>query len=116
MALRAMAAFIILMCMSGPAGSARAQVTDSRNLMWCSAKSDKTFYYSAWFHYTEGRMDAHAAKFRKDTLANYSLKSLDVPSCHSYPEASTASDAFDVSVKGQKKAGFQVVTTGWMPD
>ena len=41
------------------AGSARAQITDSRNLMWCSAKSDKTFYYSAWFHYTEGRMDAH---------------------------------------------------------
>ena len=109
-------AFVVLICLSVPAGNASPQVTDSRNLMWCNAKSGKTFYYSAWFRYSEGRMDAHAAKFQKDTQANYSLKTLDAPTCHSYPESSIASDAFDASVKGQKKAGFQIVTTGWMPD
>jgi hypothetical protein len=113
---KAAVAIVVLVCFSVPAGNAGPQVTDSRNLMWCNARSGQTFYYSAWFRYSEGRMDAHAAKFRKETLANYSLKALDAPVCHSYPEPSIASDAFDASVQSQKKAGFQIVTTGWMPE
>jgi hypothetical protein len=109
-------AMAVLVCVSVSAGNASPQVTDSRNVMWCSAKTGKTVYYSAWFRFTEGRMEAHAAKFQKDTKANYNLKSLDTPACHSYPEPSIASDAFDASVTSQKKAGLQTVTTGWMPD
>ena len=109
-------ALFALICFSIPSGNASPQVTDSRNLMWCNARSGKTFYYSAWFRYTEGRMEAHRAKFQKDTQANYNLKTLEAPTCNSYPEPSIASDAFDASVKSQKKAGFQIVTTGWMPE
>jgi hypothetical protein len=114
--LKASLAFVILACFIVPAGSADPQLTDNRNLMWCSARSGKTFYYSAWFRYTEGRMEAHGAKFQKVTQANYGLKTLDAPTCISYPESTTAAEAFEASVKTQKKAGFQVVTTGWMPE
>ena len=114
--LKAVLAFALLACFSVPAGNARPQVTDNRNLMWCNARSGQTFYYSAWFRYTESRMEAHRAKFQKDTLVNYQLKSLDASVCHSYSEPASAADAFDARVKSQKQAGFQVVTTGWMPD
>ena len=114
--LKTLLSLVILVCFSVPAGNATPQVTDSRNLMWCSAKSGKTLYYSAWFRYSEGKLEAHRAKFQRETQANYSLKSLDAPTCHSYPEPSIASDAFDASVQSQKKAGFQVITTGWMPE
>jgi hypothetical protein len=114
--LKATLAFFILICCSVLTGNATPQITDNRNLMWCSARSSQTVYYSAWFPYTEGRMKAHAAKFQEFTLANYQLKTLNAPTCHSYPLASTASDAFDASVASQKKAGFKIVTTGWMPE
>jgi hypothetical protein len=114
--LKATVVIIFLVCLSVPVGLASPQITDNRNLMWCSARSGQTLYYSAWFPYTASRMDAHRAKFRKDTQANYNLKTLDPPTCHSYPLASTASDAFDASVAAQKKAGFKIVTTGWTPE
>ena len=63
--------------------------------MWCSARSGKTYYYSAWFRYSASRMDAHSAKFQKDTLANYSLKTLDAPVCHSYLDQELAAQAFE---------------------
>ena len=109
-------AFLVLVCFSMATGNAALQVTDNRNLMWCSARAGRTLYYSAWFRYSEGKMEAHRAKFQKDTQANYSLKTLDAPACHSYPLPADAADAFDASVKSQKKAGFQIVTTGWMPE
>jgi hypothetical protein len=109
-------ALAIVICFSVSAGKVNSQVTDNRNLMWCSAKSGQTIYYSAWFRYGERKMDAHRAKFQKDTQANYKLKTLDAPNCYSYPEPATAADAFDASVKAQKKAGFEIVTTGWMPE
>jgi hypothetical protein len=114
--LKAALAFVVLVCFSVPAGNATPQITDNRNLMWCNARSGQTLYYSAWFRYTESRMEAHRAKFQKDTQANYGLKTLDAPTCHSYPELASAADAFDASVKSQKKAGFKIVTTGWMPE
>ena len=114
--LKATIAFFLLVCFSVSAGHAAPQITDSRNLMWCSARSGKTYYYSAWFRYSESRMDAHSAKFQKDTLANYSLKTLDAPVCHSYLDQELAAQAFDASVQAQKKAGFKIVTTGWMPE
>jgi hypothetical protein len=114
--LKATIAFFFLVCFSVLAGNAVPQITDSRNLMWCSARSGKTYYYSAWFRYSESRMDAHSAKFQKDTLANYSLKTLDAPVCHSYLDQELASQAFDASVQAQKKAGFKIITTGWMPE
>jgi hypothetical protein len=114
--LRIGVAFVLFVCFTVPAGSANPQITDNRNLMWCSARSGQTVYYSAWFPYTEGRMKAHAAKFQAATLANYQLKSLNTPTCHSYPLASIASDAFDASVASQKKAGLKIITTGWMPE
>jgi hypothetical protein len=113
---KAAVALVVLVCFSIPSGNASPQVTDSRNLMWCNARSGKTFYYSAWFRYSEGRLETHRAKFQKDTQANYSLKTLDAPTCTSYLDTENASNAFEASVKTQKKAGFQVVTTGWMPD
>ena len=113
--LKAALAFVLLVCFSVPAGNAGSQVTDSRNLMWCNARSGQTFYYSAWFRYSPSGMEAHRAKFRKDTQANYGLKTLDAPTCYSYLDTENASDAFDASVQNQKKAGFKVVTTGWMP-
>jgi hypothetical protein len=61
-------------------------------------------------------MEAHRAKFQKDTQANYSLKTLDAPTCYSFPEPASAADAFDKNVQAQKKAGFKTVTTGWMPE
>lgn len=108
-------ALALLVCISTPASKASPQVTDNRNLMWCSARSGQTLYYSAWFRYSEGRMDVHGAKFQKDIQANYNLKNLDVPVCTSYPEPDTAAQAFETSVKNQKKAGFKIITTGWMP-
>jgi hypothetical protein len=98
-----------------PAGKTSSQVTDNRNLMWCNARSGKTFYYSAWFRYTASRMEEHRAKFQRDIQANYGLKSLDTPTCYSFPEPGSAADALEASVQSQKKAGFQIVTTGWMP-
>jgi hypothetical protein len=108
-------ALALLVCFSNPASNAVPQITDNRNLMWCSARSGQTIYYSAWFHYTEGKMDAHGAKFQKDTQANYNLKNLDVPVCTSYLESDAAAQALEASVKTQKKAGLKVITTGWMP-
>ena len=114
--LKAALAFVLLVGFSVPAGNASPQITDNRNLMWCSAQSGQTVYYSAWFPYTAGRMKAHAAKFQRVTLADYQLKTLNAPTCHSYPLAATASDAFDASVASQRKAGLKIVTTGWMPE
>ena len=114
--LKAALAFYPLVCFSVSAGNAAPQITDNRNLMWCNARSGKTLYYSAWFRYTESRMDAHRAKFQKDTLANYSLKTLDTPTCHSYLDQELATQDYDASLQAQKKAGFKVVTTGWMPE
>ncbi|HEY2120704.1 MAG TPA: hypothetical protein VGH37_16055 [Candidatus Acidoferrum sp.] len=111
----AIVALALLVCFVVPAGNASSQVTDSRNLMWCNARSGKTFYYSAWFRYTESRMAEHRAKFQKDTQTNYGLKTLDTPTCYSFPEPGSAADALEANVKSQKKAGFQIVTTGWMP-
>lgn len=91
------------------------QVTDSRNLMWCNARSGQTMYFSAWFRYSPERADEHRAKFQKDTQANYNLKNLDTPSCYSFPDTPAASEAYESNIKTQKKAGFKVVTTGWMP-
>jgi hypothetical protein len=113
--LKAAFAIAVFVCFAVPAGNADPQVTDSRNLMWCNARSGQSFYYSAWFHYSPENTEANRAKFRKDTQANYSLKTLDAPTCYSYLDTQNASDAFDASVKSQKKAGFKVVTTGWMP-
>jgi len=108
--------FLAFVCFSIATGNAAPQVTDNRNLMWCSARSGQRLYYSAWFRYSEGKMEAHSTKFKKDTQANYNLKTLDAPSCHSYPLPADAADAFDADVKNQKKAGLQIVTTGWMPE
>lgn len=111
--LKAVAALALSICFSIPA--AKSQITDNRNLMWCSARSGQTLYYTAWFRYSPGKMEAHSAKFQKDTQANYNLKTLDAPVCSSYPEPDTAAQAFETSVKNQKKAGLKIVTTGWMP-
>jgi len=70
-------AFLIVICFSAPAGHTNPQVGDARNLMWCSAKSGRTVYFSAWFRYSEGQMDAHRAEFQKDTIANYNLKTIE---------------------------------------
>ncbi len=107
--------FVVLMlvCFGVPIGNARPQ--DARNLMWCSAKSGQTVYYSAWFRYSDGQMDTYGANFQRDTKANYNLKTIEAPSCRSFEITQNASDAFDASVKAQKKAGLKVVTTGWMP-
>ena len=113
--------FLLLTSFFAPTGTETArpsrglQVTDSRNLMWCSARSDQTIYYSAWFRYTPSRVDEHRAKFQKDTQANYNLKTLDPPTCYSFPEPGSASEALESNVKTQKKAGYKIVTTGWMP-
>ena len=108
-------AFLIVICFSAPAGNTKPQVGDARNLMWCSAKSGQTVYFSAWFRYSEGKMDAHRAEFQQDTRATYNLKTIETATCHSYEIPQSAADAFDASVKAQKKAGLRVVTTGWMP-
>jgi len=108
-------AFLIVICFSAPASYTNPQIGDARNLMWCSAKSGRTVYFSAWFRYSEGKMDAHRAEFQKDTIANYNLKTIEAPICHSYELPQNAADAYDASVKAQKKAGLRVVTTGWMP-
>jgi hypothetical protein len=113
---KAALAFYLLVCFSVSAGNAAPQITDNRSLMWCNARSGKTLYYSAWFRYTESRMDVHRAKFQKNTLANYSLKTLDTPTCHSYLDQELAVQAYDASLQAQKKAGFRIVTTGWMPE
>jgi hypothetical protein len=113
--LKAILPLTLLICFCAPAGNAGAQVTDNRNLMWCNARSGQTLYYSAWFRYSPNRMDEHRVKFQKDTQANYSLKTLDAPTCYSFPEPNTAADAFDANVQAQKKVGFKIVTTGWMP-
>jgi hypothetical protein len=114
--LKAVIAFVVLVCFCVPVGKATPQNNPNPNVMWCSARSAKTVYYGAWFPYNESRMDAHRRKFQKDTAANYSLKSLDVPTCKSFLDSDQAAAAFDTSVQGQKKAGFKVVTTGWMPE
>jgi hypothetical protein len=106
---------IVLVFLCIPTGVANPQLTDSRNLMWCSAKSGRTLYYSAWFRYSPSDLEKHRAKFRKDTLANYGLKSLDAPTCSTYLDTELASNALDADVNSQKKAGFKIVTTGWMP-
>ena len=98
-----------------PRRLAGGQVTDSRNLMWCNARSGQTLYYSAWFRYSPSRADEHRAKFQKDTQANYNLKTLDTPTCYSFPDAPAASDAYEDNIKTAKKAGYKIVTTGWMP-
>lgn len=109
-------ALVLLVCLSVPAGKADPQITDNRNLMWCNARSGQTLYYSAWFRYSPSKMETHRVKFWKDTQANYGLKTLDAPTCYSYPEPDTAANAFDANVKSQKRAGYQIVTTGWMPE
>ena len=91
------------------------QVTDSRNLMWCNARSGQTIYFSAWFRYSPERADEHRAKFQKETQVNYNLKTLDTPTCYSFPDTPAASEAYESNIKTQKKAGLKVVTTGWMP-
>jgi hypothetical protein len=113
--LKAVIALALSICFSVPAGIAKSQITDNRNLMWCSVRSGQTLYYSAWFRYSPGKMEAHSAKFQKDTLVNYNLKTLDAPVCSGYPEPNSAAQAFETSVKNQKKAGLKIVTTGWMP-
>lgn len=114
--MRTAAVFLVALSLwAEAAGKTSPQATDSRNLMWCSAKSGKTLYYSAWFRYSPENRDAHRDKFQKDTQANYNLSALDIPNCYSYQEPSMASDAFDADVKRQKRAGYKVVTTGWMP-
>ena len=113
--LKAALGLVLLICFSIPIGSAGPQVTDNRNLMWCSTRSGQTLYYSAWFRYSPERMEAHSEKFQKDTQANYNLKNLDTPVCSSYPEPDTAAQALETDVKNKKKAGFKIVTTGWMP-
>ncbi len=114
--LKALLVFAVLVCLLVPLGNATPQNIANPNVMWCSARSGKTIYYSAWFPYTESRMDAHRKKFQRDTIANYSLKNLEVPTCKSFLDTEQASAAFDASVKSQKKAGLKVVTTGWIPD
>ena len=109
-------AFLIVICFSAPAGYTKPQVGDARNLMWCSAKSGQTVYFSAWFRYSEGKMDAHRAEFQQYTRANYNLKTIETATCHSYEIPQNAADAYVASVKAQKKAGLRVVTTGWMPE
>jgi hypothetical protein len=114
--LKTIVVFVALVCLLVPAGHASPQDNANPNVMWCSARSGKTIYYSAWFPYAESRMDAHRTKFQKDTAANYSLKSLEAPTCKSFLDSDQAAAAFDTSVKTQKKSGFKVVTTGWMPE
>jgi hypothetical protein len=121
--LKPVLSFLLLISLSVAAGNAipsprfptAPQVTDNRNLMWCNARSGQTMYYSAWFRYSPSRADEHRAKFQKDTQANYNLKTLDTPTCYSFPDTPAASDAYESNIKTQKKAGFKIITTGWMP-
>jgi hypothetical protein len=111
---------VVLIFLAVATGNATAwprgpQVTDNRNLMWCNARSAQTIYFSAWFRYSPERADEHRAKFQKETQANYNLKTLDTPTCYSFPDTPAASEAYESNIKTQKKAGFKVVTTGWMP-